>query len=65
MFNFTTETLDNTTFYTTTNARGTITMMFEMFGTVFVQVNSSPAKALQDIVKQSKDVKNLTLVMEA
>lgn len=65
MFEFTTETLDGTTYYTTVNARGTTTMMFEMFGTVFVQVNRSPAKALEDIKKPSKDVKNLLSVFES
>ena len=65
MFTFTTETLSGITYYTTVNARGTSTMIFESFGTMFVQVNRSPAKALEDIKKPSKDVKNLLSVMEA
>jgi len=65
MFTFTKETLDNTNYFATTNARGTVTTMFKMCGTVFVQVNRSPAKALVDIAKPSKDVKNLISVFEA
>ena len=57
--------IDGTHYIMTTNTRGTTTMMFEMCGTMFVQVNRSPAKALKDIVKQSKDVKNLLSVLEA
>ena len=64
MFEYTTETLEGTTYYTTVNSRGTVTMMFELSGTVFVQVNSSPVKALEDIKKQSKQVKFLAEVME-
>lgn len=64
-FTYETEIIDGTHYITTTNARGTTTMMFEMFGTMFVQVNRSPAKALKDIAKQSKDVKNLLSVLEA
>ena len=63
-FNFSTETLSNTTYFSTTNGKSTTTM-FVMNGTAFVAVNMSPAKALQDIVKQSKAVKNLLSVMEA
>ena len=65
MFEFTKETLDGTTYYATTNARGTTTMMFEMCGTVFVQVNRSPAKAMQDIAKPSKQVKDLLSAFNA
>jgi hypothetical protein len=65
MFTFTKETLDNTNYFSTTNARGTVTTMFKMGCTVFVQVNRSPAKAIQDIAKLSKDVKNLISVFEA
>ena len=64
-FAYNTEILDGTHYIMTTNARGTTTMMFEMAGTMFVQVNSSPAQALKDIAKQSKDVKNLLSVLEA
>ena len=63
-FNYTTETLDNTTYYSTTTGKFTTTM-FEMNGTTFVGVNKSPVKALQDIVKQSKAVKNLLTVIGA
>ena len=65
MFTFTKETLTGTNYYTTVNARGTTTMMFEMCGTVFVQTNRSPAKALQDIAKPSKQVKDLLSVFNA
>ena len=65
MTEYTTETLDGTAYFSTVNARGTSTMMFKMFGTTFVQVNNSPAKALEDIAKPSKQVKELLQVMEA
>ena len=65
MFTFTKETLANTNYFATINARGTITTMFKMGCTIFVQVNRSPAKALVDIAKPSKDVKNLITVFEA
>lgn len=65
MFTFTKETLDGINYFTTVNASGTTTMIFEMYGTVFVQVNRSPAKALEDIKKPSKDVQNLMMVFEA
>lgn len=63
MFNFTKETLDGITYFTTVNARGTSTMIFKMNDEIFVQVNRSPAKALCDIKKPSQDVKNLLTVM--
>ena len=65
MFTYNTETLSGITYYTTTNKRGTTTTIFEMVGTVFVMVNRSPAKALEDIKKQSKQVQNLLAVFEA
>ena len=65
MFTYTTETLNGTKYYTTTNARGTTTMIEESHGTVFVWVNKSAPKALQNIKKQSKQVQNLLAVMEA
>ena len=61
-FSFTTETLDNTTYFSTTTGKSTTTM-FVMNGTTFVAVNMSPPKALQDIAKQSKAVKNLLVAM--
>ena len=64
-FTYETSILDGTHYISTTNTRGTVTTMFEMFGTMFVQVNRSPAKALKDIAKPSKDVKNLLSVLEA
>ena len=64
-FTYETSILDGTYYISTENARGTVTTMFEMCGTMFVQVNRSPAKALKDIVKPSKDVKNLLSVLEA
>lgn len=65
MINVTTETLDGVTYLTTTNARGNTTMVYRMFGTTFVQTNRSPAQALQDIAKPSKDAKALVAILEA
>ena len=65
MFTYNTETLNGTKYYTTTNARGTTTMIEESHGTIFVWVNRSAPKALQDIKKQSKQLQSLLAVMEA
>ena len=64
-FTYETEILDGIHYISTTNARGTTTTIFEMSGTIFVGVNRSPVKALVDIKKPSKDVKNLLTIMEA
>lgn len=63
MTSYTTETIDNTTYFSVEDARGNSTMMWELFGTVFVQTNSSPAKALQDISKRSKSVEMLCSIV--
>ena len=63
--NYTKTTLDNTDYFETTNARGNITTVWEMCGTLFVQTNRSPARAFQDIAKPSKDAVALIAVMEA
>jgi hypothetical protein len=65
MFTYEIEVLDETKYYATTNERGTTTIMFNMRGTTFVQVNRSAPKALADIKKPSNDVKNLIMVFEA
>ena len=65
MFTFNKEVIDGVSYFTTVSAKGHTTMMFEMCGTVFVQVNRSAAKALADISKPSQAVNDLMLVFEA
>ena len=65
MFTFTKETIESINYFTTVSAKGHKTMMFQMCGVVFVQVNLSAPKALVDIIKPSQAVQDLALVFEA
>ena len=56
------ETLSGVTYYSTFDAKGNCTTMFDMSGETFVMVNKSPARALCDIRKKSGSVKFLESV---
>ena len=60
MFTYSIETINGKNFYT-----GTTTMIERTHGTIFVWINRSAPKALQDIARPSKQLKNLLAVFEA
>lgn len=63
MTNIQTEVLDGTTYFSAESARGNVTTVWDLFGTVFVQTNRSAPKAMADIAKPSKDVKAIVAYM--
>ena len=62
---YTTTTLDGVTYYEAQDARGNVTTVFEMCGTVFVQTNRTPAKALEDVKNLSKTAAALVDIFNA